>query len=90
MENKGNETMSFIQLVKSILEYYGTTKKIKKQDILNDFSNELEEAESLISNFDKQLGVFEEFDMNSMFVEVPEDVDSEIKKTFIYQLKSYQ
>lgn len=90
MENKGNETISFIQLVKSILEYYGTTKKIKKQDILTDFSNELEEAESLISNFDKQLGVFEEFDMNSMFVEVPEDVDSEIKKTFIYQLKSYQ
>lgn len=81
-----NNTLSFIQLVKSILEYYGTTKKMKSKDVFNEFSNELEQAESIIDNFDKM----NDFDINSIFVEIPEDVDSEVKKTFLSQLKLYQ
>jgi len=81
-----NNTLHFIQLVKSILEYYGTTKNTKSKDVFEEFSDELEQAESIIDNFDK----FENFDMDSIFVEIPEDIDNEIKKTFLSQLRLYQ
>ena len=77
-----NNTLSFIQLVKSILEYYGTTKDIKPKDISKELSG-LEHAESIIENFD-------DFNMDNIFVEIPKDVDEEVKKTFLHQLKLHQ
>jgi len=90
MENQGKDTLSFIQLIKCILEYYGTTKKNEQKNILKEFSNELEEAESLIEDFNRYTNSLGDFDLNNMFVEVPNDLESEIKKTFISQLRSYQ
>tara|TARA_R110001606_G_scaffold374595_3_gene532450 strand:+ start:501 stop:815 length:315 start_codon:yes stop_codon:yes gene_type:complete len=84
-----NNTLSFIQLTKSILEYYGTTKKVKQKEINKDFANELDEAESMIENFDKS-NFFDDLDVNNIFVEVPNEVDEEVKKTFLSQLKLYQ
>lgn len=90
MEHQGKDTLSFIQLIKCILEYYGTTKKNEQKNILKEFSNELEEAESLMEDFNRYTNSLEEFDLNSMFIEVPSDLESEIKKTFISQLRSFQ
>lgn len=88
-----NNTLSFIQLTKSILEYYGTTKKVKQHNAhqeFGEFESEIDKADSIIENFDKS-NFFEDInDINSMFVEVPEEVDEEIKKTFLSQLKLYQ
>ena len=56
-----NNTLSFIQLVKSILEYYGTTKDMKPKEVAQEMSG-LERAESIIENFD-------DFDMDNIFVE---------------------
>lgn len=88
-----NNTLSFIQLTKSILEYYGTTKKVKQNNVhqgLDEFENEIDKADSIIENFDKS-NFFEDInDINSMFVEVPEEIDEEIKRTFLSQLKLYQ
>lgn len=77
-----NNTLSFIQLVKSILEYYGTTKDMKPKEVAQEMSG-LERAESIIENFD-------DFDMDNIFVEIPKDVDEEVKKTFLHQLKLHQ
>lgn len=48
-----NNTLSFIQLTKSILEYYGTTKKVKQHNAhqeFDEFEDEIDKADSIIEN----------------------------------------
>jgi hypothetical protein len=80
MENYNNDTLSFIQLVKSIIEYYGTTKQKPDTEIV----------ESLNSD---ELSLFEsigELNFDQIIVKIPKEIDDEIKKTFLNQLKKYQ
>jgi len=87
---QNNNTLSFIQLTKSILEYYGTTKKAKQKKEPQEFDDKIDEADSIIENFDKSDFFDELNDISNVFVEVPEEIDEEIKKTFLSQLKLYQ
>tara|TARA_Y100000389_G_C17465994_1_gene525587 strand:- start:1364 stop:1657 length:294 start_codon:yes stop_codon:yes gene_type:complete len=84
------DTLSLIQLIKSILEYYGTTKKIENKNVLQEFNNEIEEAQNLIENFDKEPHFIDELNSSGLFVQIPDDMHEEIKKTFLSQLRSYQ
>tara|TARA_Y100000389_G_C17414440_1_gene492853 strand:+ start:419 stop:700 length:282 start_codon:yes stop_codon:yes gene_type:complete len=90
MENQEKDTLSFIQLIKCVLEYYGTTKKNEQKNILKEFSNELEDADSLLENFNTYTNSLNDFDLNNLFVEIPNDLEVEIKKTFISQLRQFQ
>tara|TARA_B100000963_G_C22562894_1_gene642290 strand:+ start:394 stop:663 length:270 start_codon:yes stop_codon:yes gene_type:complete len=87
MENR-QDTLSCIQLIKSIIEYYGTTKRVQKKEILQELGGEIERAHDLIDNFDKDF--MKELNNSGLFVEVPENIHEEIEKTFLSQLKSFQ
>jgi len=87
MDNNSNETMSFIQLVKCIIEYYGTTKQ-KADNQLKDLMPKMEE-----NYLDETINVFESLsniNLEEMIISVPKEIDEEIKKTFLNQLKKYQ
>ena len=90
MSNPRNDTLSFIQLIKAILEYYGTTKQLEKKEDLQEFTGGLDDAEALLANFDKEMSFIEELNSSGIFVEVPNEIDEEIRKTFIAQIKSFQ
>ena len=90
MSNPRNDTLSFIQLIKAILEYYGTTKQLEKKELLQEFTGDIGDAETLLANFDKEMSFMEELNSSGIFVEVPSEIDEEIKKTFIAQIKSFQ
>jgi predicted ATP-dependent Lon-type protease len=84
MDNNSNETISFIQLVKCIIEYYGTTK----QKVDNQLKNLIPKTEE--DFLDETIGVFGNINLEEMIISVPKEIDEEIKKTFLNQLKKYQ
>jgi hypothetical protein len=81
MEN--NNTISFIQLVKCIIEYYGTTKSADKVEEPKEFSNEIDEAQDFLNSF-------QDMGLDGMSIKIPGEIDEEIKQTFLSQLRKYK
>ncbi len=80
--NKENSinTLDFIQLVKSAIEYFGTTKVegVEKQKT----SNNIDEFSQMMNNISS-------IDFDSLGIEIPEEIDKEIRKAFISQIRYY-
>lgn len=85
---------NFINLIKCIIEYYASTRAedpnihISKTDLeINDdnmsLTDQLKDAENLLQN------IGSEFDMDSMVIKIPKRIDSEIRKSFMFQLKQF-
>lgn len=78
-----NNTLAFIQLVKCIIEYYGTTKSDSKNEEKKEYSNELDEAENFLNSF-QSIG------LDEMAVKIPNEIDDQIKQSFLSQLRKYK
>jgi hypothetical protein len=77
-----NNTLEFIQLVKCIIEYYGTTAT-DKNNIASELSNfNLNDVDILNS----ALNEISDFNFDELTIKIPSEIDEEIKKTFINQL----
>ena len=87
MDNNSNETISFIQLVKCIIEYYGTTKQ-NSDNNLKDLMPKVEE--NILDETINMFGALNNLDLENMIINIPKEIDEEIKKTFLNQLKKYQ
>jgi hypothetical protein len=77
-----NNTLEFIQLVKCIIEYYGTTAT-EKSNITNELNSFNLEDIDILKN---TLNEISDFNMDELTIKIPSEIDEEIKKTFINQL----
>lgn len=88
--NKSVQTGEFIQLIKSIIEYYGTTKT-KDETPNSDISNILTEKESnSMDEMSKMLEDLSSLNMDAMSILIPKEIDEEIKSAFLSQIKYYK
>ena len=93
MEHKESEsTLEFIQLVRCIIEYYGTTKSNQDKKDNKSIENTLmdDSLESQLNEAEKLLSSVDGFDLGSMSIDIPKEVDDAVKKTFLSQLKKFE
>jgi hypothetical protein len=82
--DKNNNTLAFIQLVKCIIEYYGTTKVEK--GVIDEVSKEIEEMDEA----EKFLNGITDFNLEQMSIDIPKEINEEVKKTFLFELRKYR
>ena len=89
-ENENNKTYAFIQLVKCITDYYGSTKKMSNENNLKEIDDETKDYEDVLNDTANFFESLNNLGLEKLAINIPEDVDEEIRKTFLKQLKVYQ
>ncbi len=80
--NTNSKTLEFISLIKCILEYYATTKKINYNDDDGDSGNEsVEELFKTLQNLETD---------NLMSIDLPEKMNKVIESAFISHIKFFE
>lgn len=83
MENKNSNSTEIIQLVKCIIEYYGTTTINDSNNIPNELKNIDFENSDILK---EALNEISDFNFDELTIKIPSEIDEEIKKTFISEL----
>lgn len=83
--NNSSNTLEFIQLVKCIIEYYASTKSLSenKNKNKNESLNELDEASKILDSLN-------DLNISGMAIEIPKEIDEEVKLTFLSQLNKFK
>lgn len=81
-EKENNNTFEFIQLVKCIIEYYGTTNT-NESNISNELKSLNLDDNDILNN---ALSEITDFNFDELTIKIPLEIDEEIKKTFLHQL----
>lgn len=80
-EENSIKTIEFVQLIKSVIEYFGTTKtEIDKPN----------ESVDSIDEVSKMLQSMSSMNLDSMGIKIPNEIDTEIRDTFIAQIRYYK
>jgi hypothetical protein len=82
-EDNSIKTIEFIQLIKSVIEYFGTTKT----EI--DETNESVGVDS-IDEVSKMLQSMSSMNLDNMGIKIPNEIDKEIKDAFLSQIRYYK
>jgi len=83
-EENSIKTMEFIQLIKSVIEYFGTTKtEINTQEKEIDNLDSIDEVSKMLQNMSSM-------SLDSMGIKIPNEIDKEIREAFISQIKYYK
>lgn len=80
-EENSIKTMEFIQLIKSVIEYFGTT------------TTEVDKTHESVDSIDevsKMLQSMSSMNLDSMGIKIPNEIDVEIRDTFIAQIRYYK
>lgn len=83
-ENNSVKTLEFIQLIKSIIEYFGTTQ------------TEDNTTDKAVSDFDdidevsKMLQSMSSMNLDNMGIKIPNEIDKEIRSAFLSQIRYYK
>lgn len=85
-ENKTVETLEFIQLIKSVIEYFGTTKA--EENILHD--NNTEKSNDNIDDIHKLFNEMDYSMLENVGIQIPNEIDKEIREAFKSQIKYYR
>jgi len=81
-KENNNNTFEFIQLVKCIIEYYGTTNT-NESNISNELKSLNLDDNDILNN---ALSEVTDFNFDELTIKIPLEIDEEIKKTFLHQL----
>jgi hypothetical protein len=81
-KENNNNTYEFIQLVKCIIEYYGTTNT-NESNISNELKSFNLDDNDILNN---ALSEMADFNFDELTIKIPLEIDEEIKKTFLHQL----
>jgi len=81
-KENNNNTFEFIQLVKCIIEYYGTTNT-NESNISNELKSLNLDDNDILNN---ALSEITDFNFDELTIKIPLEIDEEIKKTFLHQL----
>lgn len=81
-KENNNNTFEFIQLVKCIIEYYGTTNT-NESNISNELKSLNLDDNDILNN---ALSEMADFNFDELTIKIPLEIDEEIKKTFLHQL----
>jgi hypothetical protein len=83
-EENSIKTMEFIQLIKSVIEYFGTTKtEINTQEKEVDNLDSIDEVSKMLQNMSPM-------SLDSLGIKIPNEIDKEIREAFISQIKYYK
>jgi pheromone shutdown protein TraB len=83
-EDNSIKTLEFIQLIKSIIEYFGTTKTEN-----NIQEKEIDNLDS-IDEVSKMLQDMSSINLDNMGIKIPIEMDREIREAFMSQVKYYR
>lgn len=80
-EENSIKTLDFIQLIKCVIEYFGTTKTE---------SVKIDENIDSIDEVSKMLHSMNSMSLDNMGIKIPNEIDEEIRDTFISQIRYYK
>ena len=83
-EENSIKTMEFIQLIKSVIEYFGTTKteiNTQEKEVYN--LDSIDEVSKMLQNMNPM-------NLDSVGIKIPNEIDKEIREAFISQIKYYK
>jgi hypothetical protein len=83
-EDNSIKTLEFIQLVKSIVEYFGTTKPENKS------TDKTDEPKDSIDEVSKMLQNMSSLNLDDMGIKIPNEIDKEIRDAFLTQIRYYK
>jgi BRCT domain type II-containing protein len=78
------KTLEFIQLVKSAVEYFGTTRPEDKS------KEKIEESKDNIDEVSKMLQNMSAINLDDMGIKIPNEIDKEIRDAFLSQIRYYK
>lgn len=80
-EENSIKTMEFIQLIKSIVEYFGVTKA--ETDKTNENVDDIDEVSKMLQSMSSM-------NLDNIGIKIPTEIDKEIKDTFMSQIRYYK
>jgi hypothetical protein len=80
-EENSIKTLDFIQLIKCVIEYFGTTKTE---------SVKIDEKIDSIDDVSRMLHGMNPMNLDSMGIKIPNEIDKEIRDAFISQIRYYK
>lgn len=83
-EDNSIKTLEFIQLVKSVVEYFGTTvPENKTSEGAREFDNNIDEVAKMLQDISS-------INLDDIGIKIPNEIDKEIRGAFLSQIRYYK